>query len=331
MGEALEIAKVLVAPTTKLIEMVGQAIGTVYEPRQKRKLADATAYEISVIGEAMRNAADVPIVYDKNGVAINSEDFNRLMQRTGTRLALQEATKQLNIENIIDNAYGILEKEEKCSDDPVEQGWINRFFDSVADISDEDLQNLWGKVLAGEIKQPNSYSLRILDTLKNISKHEAELFQKIAPFILERNSIFFLPSSNELLEKYNIAYRDIMILDECGLINSGGFVSLNLSVSNTNHEFMYNKTKLVMVYGTKSDENVISIGEFKLTRAGKELFALLDSIPNDEYVVDFAEEVEKENHGSVKISIYQINSIEEAQINYQLTALHTFPINSEEK
>ena len=82
MGEALEIAKVLVAPTTKLIEMVGQAIGTAYEPRQKRKLADATAYEISVIGEAMRNAADVPIVYDKNGVAINSEDFNRIMQRT---------------------------------------------------------------------------------------------------------------------------------------------------------------------------------------------------------------------------------------------------------
>ena len=44
-----------------------------------------------------------------------------------------------NIESVIDNAYEILKKEEQWSEEPVEHGWINRFFDSVADVSDEDL------------------------------------------------------------------------------------------------------------------------------------------------------------------------------------------------
>ena len=39
-----------------------------------------------------------------------------------------------------------MENEQTCSEEPVEQGWINRFFDSVADVSNEDLQKLWGKV-----------------------------------------------------------------------------------------------------------------------------------------------------------------------------------------
>ena len=116
MGELLEAAKALSAPTMKLMDMVGSAIGTAYAPVHKRKMADATVYEINAIGEAMRKAADLPIVYNQDGVAINSEDFNRLMQRAGTRLALQETIKQHNIERVVDNAYEILENEETCSD-----------------------------------------------------------------------------------------------------------------------------------------------------------------------------------------------------------------------
>ena len=133
MGEALEVAKVLVTPAVKLMDLVSGAIGTAYAPCHKRKMADATAYEIDTIGKAMRNAADIPVVYTKDGVAINSEDFQRLMQRASNRFILQEAIKQHNIESVVDNAYEILETEEKCSAEPVEQGWINRFFNSVSD------------------------------------------------------------------------------------------------------------------------------------------------------------------------------------------------------
>ena len=329
MGEALEVAKVLVAPTMKLLDMVGGAIGTMYEPKHKRKMADATAYEINVVGEAMRNAADMPIVYDQNGLAINSEDFSRLMQRAGTRLVLQETIKQHNIESVIDNAYEVLEKEGQCSQEPVEQGWINRFFDSVADISDEDLQRLWGKILAGEIKQPKSYSLRTLETLKNLSKYEAELFQKITPCILTLGESLFLPSDNELLERYGIRYGEIMALDECGLINSSGLISLNPLVSDTKPVAVYNHSKMIMLQGLTTNEEKISIGEFGLTRAGKELFHILDCKFNDEYIYDFAEKTANQNSQKIKVTVHNVNFIDFNGINYESTVLREFPVRNE--
>lgn len=331
MGEALEIVRTLVSPTMKLMDMVGGAIGTLYEPRHKRKMADATAHEINVIGEAMRNAADMPIVYDQNGMAINSQDFSRLMQRAGTRLLLQETIKQHNIESVIDNAYEILEKEEVCSEEPVEQGWINRFFDSVSDVSDEDLQKLWGKVLAGEIKQPKSYSLRTLETLKNLSKHEAELFEKVATLATRMHGNLFLTCETEILRRYEISYDAILCLDECGLINSDGMVSYNPKISINDPVAIFSKSKLLLLKGTSERPTKISIGIFGLTQAGKELYSILECDSNESYLCDFAEEIEKNNKGNVSITLHQIHTYDGENIRYNILALREFPPRKDEE
>lgn len=331
MGEALEIAKVLVSPTVKLMDMVGGALGTLYEPRHKRKMIDATVYEINSIGEVMRKYADLPVVYNQDGVAITSEDFNRLMQRAGTRLVLQETVKQHNIESVVDNAYEILEKEEVCSEEPVEQGWINRFFDSVADISDEDLQNLWGKVLAGEIKQPKSYSLRTLETLKNLSKHEASLFQKIAPFVLREGNNHFIVSNNDILKKHDLNYHEILQLDECGLINSGISVSLQISLSNTEESQIFNKCKMIVLKGLSSSVTKVSVGDYGLTRAGIEILSLIDFIPDDSIVEDVFDLIVKKSPSNLKMAIHKVNSIQENSINYDLNILREFQEQSPKK
>ena len=325
MGEILEIARVIATPATKLVDTVKDAIGTVYEPRHKRKMADAAAYEIYVISKAMRDAADMSIVYDENGTKINSEDFRRLVQRTGERFVRQELTKQRNIENVIDNAYDILEKEDRCSEEPIERGWLNRFFNSVADISDEDLQKLWGKVLAGEVKQPQSYSLRTLETLKNISKHEAELFQKMVPYIVEMGGTLFLASNNKLLEKHGINYGEIMHLDECGLINSNGLITVNSWVSNAKYASLHNRSNVLIMQGIETKENVISIGSYGLTGAGIELFHIMQSNPDDNFLYDLAEDIVSNNIDKVLITAYKINYINENGINYDDTVLYEFP------
>ena len=60
-----------------------------------------------------------------------------------------------------------------------EPEWVSRFFDIAAGITTEQLQYLWGRILAGEIKQPGSFSLRTLDVLRNLSRKEAESFVKL--------------------------------------------------------------------------------------------------------------------------------------------------------
>ena len=321
MSKTLEIIKALSEPTVKLMDMVGSAIGTAYEPRHKRKMADATAYEISVIGDAMRNAADLPVLYNQEGVVINSDDFNRLMQRAGTRLALQETIKQHNIESVIDNAYEVLEKEDVCSEEPVEQGWINRFFNSVADVSDEDLQNLWGKVLAGEIKQPHSYSLRTLETLKNLSKYEAQLFQKILPLVVECDGESFVTSKSSIYSKYGITYDDIMRLDECGLIISDGMISTTVKLSQDS-VIIHNKNYALVTEGINR-ETSFTIGVHCLTIAGREILSVLEYESDNKFFVDFAEYCFKENRYS-KMKIRKIKSINDNIIHTTGEAIREF-------
>jgi len=62
--------------------------------------------------------------------------------------------------------------------------WYMRFYEGAGFISDEKLQSLWAKVLAGEIQDPGKFSLRALDTLRNMSQKEASLFQKLLPFVI---------------------------------------------------------------------------------------------------------------------------------------------------
>ena len=75
----------------------------------------------------------------------------------------------MNIDNVTQIAAEQLSQEDFVSEEPVEEDWTTRFFNIVEDISDEEMQRLWGKILAGEVKQPKSYSLRTLELLKKIN------------------------------------------------------------------------------------------------------------------------------------------------------------------
>ena len=115
-----------------------------------------------------------------------------------------------------------------------------------------------------------------------------------------------------------------MRLDECGLMNSAGLVSLNPEVSGSQQVAIYNSSKIALIYGLESNTTTISIGEFGLTGAGKELFRLLDVTPNDEFFHDFIEKTVQDNSKKIKVSVYQINYIEGNRINYNETALYEF-------
>lgn len=122
-----EIIQALVSPAEKLIEAVSGAIGKAYEPRHIRKMADAKAYELKIISDAVRNNCDVPIVYDSTGVSIDTSDFEEIAKRASSRLAYQEITKQQNIEAVADNAYQELQGADSVSSDPVDPDWMFRF------------------------------------------------------------------------------------------------------------------------------------------------------------------------------------------------------------
>ena len=315
MGEALEIAKVMVEPATKLIGAVQSAIGKAYEPRHIRRLADAKAYEISAIGQAMREASDIPITYQKGDIELDTTDFDLFVKRTQSRLAYQELTKQNNIEAVVNQSYQILEGEPLVPNEPVDQGWLLRFMDSVEDISDSDLQRLWAKILSGEIKQPKSYSLRTLETLRNISNDEAKLFEQLCDYIIVSGDKCFLPRYEALQNTYNISYGNLLRLSECGLINTDAMIVLNINIEN-GRRHIANNDKIVIVAETERDQQKLSIAQYPLTAVGIEIFKLFGHNVSDSYILDFARNLKKKE-SAIKICAYSILGVEDGYVSFE--------------
>ena len=194
-----EAIKAASEPVTKLIETVSHAIGKAYEPRHIKKIAEAKAYEIRLISEELRNNSDLPIVYNGNQTMIDISDYDSLRQRAGARLAFQEIQKQENIESIVDKACDEIDGKQLESEEQVNPDWMSRFISNAGEVSNEEMQIVWAKVLAGEVIQPKSFSLKTLDCIRNLTAEDAVLFANIARYIIQDS---FLPSNDELINKY---------------------------------------------------------------------------------------------------------------------------------
>lgn len=274
-------------------------------------MADAKAYEIKLIAEELRNNSDVPIVYDAKGIAMDTSNFEEIAKRASSRLAYQEINKQENIECVVDNAYSELKGKDLESEENVDKDWMLRFINSVEDISNEDMQKIWGKLLAGEIIKPHTFALRTLDVLRNLSQDEAKLFQRMCGLILSNE---FLYAEDDISDKYGVMYSDILKLDECGLINSSSFITIGM-VINTEMKIIFRSDDYILVGKTKEGGVELSIPQFPLSEAGKAVYKIVNKESSKDYFFDVARLI-KEKNKTIEFSVHAIKNIAGGQIHY---------------
>lgn len=315
MGELLEIAKVMVEPATKLMEMCGNAIGTVYEPRHVRKMADAEAYKIRQLGAAISESNGLPVSYENGSLSMSTEDFEDIAKRAEFRANYQLLCEQKNIEKVVENAYQGLLDAPAVSNTPVDEDWSTRFFNIVKDVSSDEMQHIWSKILAGEVEKPGSFSMRTLETIRNLSRAEAMTFQKLAPFIVMSAGSACITSEASVYQKYGITYDDIMLLDECGLMVSESSLQWTLTFE-SGAMIMYNDAYCAISEGASEETVKIDFGIHSLTNAGRELFRILSHESNKAYFVDFVEQVFKKNR-HVKIQVYEVTKIGNDSVDHK--------------
>lgn len=273
MGELVDAVRAFSEPITKLIDVASRGIGTLYEPTKIRKLARAKGVEISAIAQVLRENEDLPIFYDKGGIQIDSTDVRTLAERASSRLILQEMRKQQNIEAIVDKAYEELQNETEVSSEPIDDDWIVRFFNSVADVSNEKLREIWGKILAGEIRKPGNSSFRTLDTLRNISFSEACLIEKLAICVLYFGENVVIPRYQSLLRLFDIETQDLLLLYDAGIIN---LTNLGLGLpEGATQESIRNNQIAGVISMTLETARTFKIDVYSITETGKEILSII--------------------------------------------------------
>lgn len=295
-------------PTTKLIECVSAGIGKVYEPIHIRRMAKAKQKEMKLIGDAIAENIKLPTIYKDGDIIIDSSSAEELIKRTGNRLLFTEMRKQQNIESIISETYNQLENEEEVTSEPVNQDWLFKFFDYAGEISDENMQKLWSKILIGEIKNPKTYTLRTLSTLKNITTLEANLYEKIVPFIFYEHNNPFIYRDSELLKKYGISFADLLKLEDCGLISLNGFIIIDFEQQKN----MIYSDNIVLLINDK-----IKIDIYTITESGKQILKIIKHTikSNDEYFFELCKKINEKNK-NIEFSAHTIKKHDENGIEY---------------
>ncbi len=284
-------------PATKLIEVLSAGTGTWYRPRAIRNEAAAQAEAIKLLGAAETSVEAEKIVARAKATAIANvtllEAETSIEDRIRSRQEHQALSKQSNIEAIALAAANQLPPE--VSDKPVDENWRTRFFNIAEDISGEKMQQHWGKLLAGEVAEPGSYSLRTLEVFRNLSQNEALAFQRIRCLATDTGAILKLTSTTKGFEEFGIDYDAILMLRESGLLLAGDTISIAIPITSEKPyaAIPYNGKMLLFKPNVKIDELVLNI--LSLSTAGTELLSLIEPQPHRSYLNKLANHLSTKN------------------------------------
>jgi uncharacterized repeat protein (TIGR03899 family) len=276
---------------SKLIETISKGTGRLFKSYFQQQDTSNSAKAIEAISEAAQRAAErgVDVNYDDGQLSLSAKGLTdeELAERSRLREQYTIAREQINIERI--TAYAADEVRENpdnpISPEAVDDDWIARFFDTGKHVSSDHMARLWGKILAGEVAQPGSYSLRTLDVLRNLSQKEAKSFNKIAKYAMigaggdafalyagyspdtMRPAAGFAP---DVVRNYGLKYGDMIQLIESGLLTSPLTHGYQLA-PNSQWLCSYGNKGVFCIVG----KIAVSIPVAIFTQAGRELLALV--------------------------------------------------------
>ena len=234
-----------------------------------------------------------------------------------------KANNFLHIAELADKVYNNDYKNQSNQNQKYDFDWFMRFYDIVGNISDGEMQALWARILAGELHQKGTYSLQLLDILKNFTQKQAELVNRVCSHCFMSEDKAFIPNDQEYSKFVGITYQDILDLDGLGLMNSSGIISLSANVK-PDRPFALINNQLRMVVkcsGQENTEKEFNFSQFPFTSAGRELIKLLGNRGSDQDFLFFIKLLIKKNSigGSFIITADKIvikdNTIQFERIN----------------
>lgn len=86
---------------------------------------------------------------------------------------------QLNLEDIIDKAITSPDLNEDVDPGELDLEWVEKFEEHAGSKYSDEAQDLWAKLLTGELNHPGTYSRKALSILDDMEREDAEAFSAL--------------------------------------------------------------------------------------------------------------------------------------------------------
>lgn len=311
-----------------------KGVGLALQPWQEKRVGEAKNQvrrnEILMLAEAEKLAADikagksisidtpVPLI----GVSASTQQERIEPTIDLTNIAITAANidvsesirKEVNVSKAVLAAEHILANDEQAPpDQKVEDDWLFSWRENAGRVSSSELQDLWGRILAGEVKNPGSYSFRTMEFLKGLSKEEAELISKVAQFVVGE-AIF--RNKDSFLEHSGISFNTLLFLQEIGIISGVEAVGLTVTwsslVPNKYMKPLISNNKVIILEHDDINRKA-EAGIYQLTSVGKQVLALASFGSKDDYLLSIAQDYSKKGY-KVKLGDWKPITATQGQI-----------------
>ncbi|MDI4236794.1 DUF2806 domain-containing protein [Bradyrhizobium sp. Arg237L] len=281
--DELNLPKIVAGPAGEAISrLIGGAV-------------DIPAAWLAQVAQGIKDKTEAKTVVSKavaDAAASIAWNDPEVIQRAAHSLLAKELRHQTNREAIARKAI------EYLADEPTEQtakpddDWLNVFERYAEDASSERLQDIWGRIFAGELRRAKTFSLRTLRFVSELDESVVNQFEKWSARVVDFDSIPFPPTQG-------VEFSELLHLQDCGLVTGVG--------STLHKKFDLNKVpegqRVPLRFGFRHFAVIVLIEppfEFQipnlfLTSIGREIYSITRTTTKLETVRAFVEQFPK-NH-----------------------------------
>lgn len=324
----MHLREIMEAPGEKLLAkmwetLADKGIGSLLKPWQIRRegkaIAETQADAIVTLASAERIAEDIrqgkialeqttPKLINNGTIKIEpSVDANSLIKLSSKINYEETIRKEVNTAKAILVAESILgEDAQEPPTEDINQDWLHRWREYAGDVSTEELQIIWGKLLAGEIKHPGKFSLRTLDFIRNISTEEALKIEKLLGF---STNYFIYKVGNETFKTFGIPLIDLHEMQNLGLITGvetiGGLTTSHSFENTPEVPYVLQSNSIALLIRHKSS-NKINIPAYPLTKLGIQVYDLCRPQVNIDFLREVAKVLNNKNEFRIQLAVLNL-------------------------
>lgn len=304
-------------PANTLVKAIVRGIGSALYPWSRNRTTKA---DVAALAEWRRALQEL----DNQSAELDLS----LSERTQLRLVHESERFQANREAIAVESVRTFKAlpPNSAKDDPeeIDEEWLNLFWRYAESVSSEDLQSLWGKVLARQASGASPVSKRTLSFLSTLSREEAFWIESMAqvtigcvegskPALAVISSMSYLGDPGSFATRTGSAKAQQLEprlaqlactgrwgdLDSIGVLSQTGWAyEAMLPISNKGAHLTVAGHPFVIEDGSEKVADNLANGYFRLgsgmrlSSLGEELLRIVHVEPNGAYLSTFTEIVD---------------------------------------
>lgn len=240
---------------------------------------------------------------------LSHDNFSKAMDQMYATFRMQTDE---NMKQIVSEAERIVRDSKWQIAGYTKVDWINIYFESAKNASDTYMQGVWAKVLARELAQPDSFSYKTLDVLKNMSAGDFRLFEKACAICVGDLII-----SDSKFNTY-LSWMEKNKLSELGLLSLSETERTYKVSANGNTNILVAADTLAIFLRNESDVEVSTKFTGHLfTNSARELRCIAMPMPERQYFLECGKHLKEKCTKPIKLSLHDVTWFDGIRFNYQ--------------